>query len=129
MPEKVAVTRAKHGDALAEKLARIGVSRDADLVLHLPLRYEDHTQVRPLADVRSGETVQTEGVIINADIQYRPRRQLVCLLRDPERSDASLVLRFPFYPSHQKALTAARACACSATYATAISARRSCIRS
>ena len=107
MPEKVAVTRAKPGDALAEKLARIGVSRDADLVLHLPLRYEDHTQVRPLADVRSGETVQTEGVIINADIQYRPRRQLVCLLRDPERSDASLVLRFfSFYPSHQKALTA-----------------------
>jgi ATP-dependent DNA helicase RecG len=107
LPEKVAVTRAKPGDALAEKLARIGVSRDADLVLHLPLRYEDHTQVRPLADVRSGETVQTEGVIINADIQYRPRRQLVCLLRDPERSDASLVLRFfSFYPSHQKALTA-----------------------
>jgi ATP-dependent DNA helicase RecG len=105
--EKVAAPRAKPGDALAEKLARIGVSRDEDLVLHLPLRYEDHTHVRPLADVRSGETVQTEGVIINADVQYRPRRQLVCLLRDPERSDASLVLRFfSFYPSHQKALTA-----------------------
>jgi len=106
LPGKVAATRAKPGDALAEKLARIGVLRDADLVLHLPLRYEDHTQVRPLAEVRSGETVQTEGVIVNADIQYRPRRQLVCLLRDPERSDASLVLRFfSFYPSHQKALT------------------------
>jgi ATP-dependent DNA helicase RecG len=97
--------RAKAGDALAEKLARIGVLRDADLVLHLPLRYEDHTQVVPLADVRSGGTVQTEGVIVSADIQYRPRRQLVCLLRDPERSDASLVLRFfSFYPSHQKSL-------------------------
>ena len=79
--------------------------REEDLVLHLPLRYEDHAQVMPLADVHSGATVQTEGVIISAEIQYRPRRQLVCLLRDPERSDASLMLRFfSFYPNQQKAL-------------------------
>jgi ATP-dependent DNA helicase RecG len=70
------------------------------------LRYEDHTRVLPLAGVKSGDTVQTEGVIVSADIQYRPRRQFVCLLRDAERGDASLVLRFfSFYPSHQKALT------------------------
>jgi ATP-dependent DNA helicase RecG len=70
------------------------------------LRYEDHTRVLPLAGVKSGDTVQTEGVVASADIQYRPRRQFVCLLRDAERGDASLVLRFfSFYPSHQKALT------------------------
>ena len=79
--------------------------RDEDLVLHLPLRYEDHTQVTPLSRVQSGTSVQTEGVVASAEIQYRPRRQLVCLLRDAERGDASLVLRFfSFYPSHQKAL-------------------------
>ena len=101
-----AAARAKSGDALAEKLARMGVLREEDLVLHLPLRYEDHTRVVPLAGVKSGDTVQTEGVIVSADIQYRPRRQLVCLLRDEERGDASLVLRFfSFYPSHQKTLT------------------------
>ena len=50
--------------------------------------------------------MQTEGVVVSAEIQYRPRRQLVCLLRDAERGDASLVLRFfSFYPSQQKALT------------------------
>lgn len=81
--------------------------RDEDFVLHLPLRYEDHTQVTPLADVRCGATLQTEGIVVSADIQYRPRRQLVCVLRDAERGGASLVLRFfSFYPSHQKALTA-----------------------
>jgi ATP-dependent DNA helicase RecG len=100
-------SRAKRGDALAEKLARIGITRDEDLVLHLPLRYEDRTQVTPLADVRTGTTLQTEGQVVSAEIQYRPRRQLVCLLRDPERTDASLVLRFfSFYPSHQKSLAA-----------------------
>jgi ATP-dependent DNA helicase RecG len=70
------------------------------------LRYEDHTRVVPLSSVESGDTVLTEGVVVSADIQYRPRRQLVCLIRDEERGDASLVLRFfSFYPSHQKALT------------------------
>ncbi|MDE2002589.1 MAG: ATP-dependent DNA helicase RecG [Betaproteobacteria bacterium] len=94
------------GASLADKLARVGVLRDEDLVLHLPLRYEDHTRLVPLARVRAGATVQTEGVVANAEIQYRPRRQLVCLLRDAERRDATLTLRFfSFYPSHQKALT------------------------
>jgi ATP-dependent DNA helicase RecG len=70
------------------------------------LRYEDHTRVVPLSSVESGDTVLTEGVVVSADIQYRPRRQFVCLIRDEERGDASLVLRFfSFYPSHQKALT------------------------
>ena len=102
-----ATSRAKAAPAtntLADKLARIGIAREEDLVLHLPLRYEDHTRITPLAAVRVGETVQTEGTIVSAEIQYRPRRQLVCLLRDDERS-ASLVLRFfSFYPSHQKSL-------------------------
>ena len=49
--------------------------------------------------------MQTEGVVVNTDIQYRPRRQLVCLIADPDNRDAQLVLRFfTFYPSQQKAL-------------------------
>jgi ATP-dependent DNA helicase RecG len=100
--------RAKPGEALAAKLVRLGIFRDADLVLHLPLRYEDHTQLTPLANVRSGETVQAEGIVVRADIQYRPRRQLVCLIEDdsaPRGMRSQLVLRFfSFYPSHQKTL-------------------------
>ena len=82
-----------------------GLTRDADLVLHLPLRYEDHTRLVPLAALAAGLAVQTEGIVVNTDIQYRPRRQLVCLIADPEQRDAQLVLRFfTFYPSQQKAL-------------------------
>ncbi len=102
MPRKAPEARAKPGDALADKLARLGIAREEDLVLHLPLRYEDHTRIVPLARVKVGETLQTEGTVANVDIQYRPRRQLVCLLRD---GDAQIVLRFfSFYPSQQKAL-------------------------
>jgi ATP-dependent DNA helicase RecG len=104
----VAPSRAKSSasrSTATEKLARIGLTREEDLVLHLPLRYEDHTRITPLAQVKVGETVQTEGIVVSAEIQYRPRRQLVCLIRDEERS-ASLILRFfSFYPSHQKSLT------------------------
>ena len=32
----------------------LGIARDADLVLHLPLRYEDHTRLVPLASLRAG---------------------------------------------------------------------------
>jgi ATP-dependent DNA helicase RecG len=109
VPAEIATTasRGKSANTLADKLVRLGIMREEDLVLHLPLRYEDHTRVTALGDVRVGETVQTEGDVANTDIQYRPRRQLVCLLRDPRSEGASLVLRFfSFYPSHQKTLKA-----------------------
>ena len=107
MPADVATKASpnKATNTLADKLVRLGITREEDLVLHLPLRYEDHTRVTALGEVRVGETVQTEGDVVNADIQYRPRRQFVCLLRDPRNEGASLVLRFfSFYPSHQKSL-------------------------
>src|SRR5260221_5777572 len=94
------------GRGLSDQLARLGIARDADLVLHLPLRYEDHTRLTPLASLSPGLSVQAEGEIVNTDIQYRPRRQLVCLMADPSRRDAQLVLRFfTFYPSQQKTLS------------------------
>ena len=104
--------RAKPGAALADKLARLGVVRDADLVLHLPLRYEDHTRVVPLAKLQPGIEQQAEGTVVTTDIQYRPRRQLVCVLEDGGDDfggRAQLVLRFfHFYPNQQKALAPGR---------------------
>jgi ATP-dependent DNA helicase RecG len=53
----------KSGNTLADKLARIGVKREQDLVLHLPLRYEDRTRLCPLSAVKSGKAWQVEGNI------------------------------------------------------------------
>jgi ATP-dependent DNA helicase RecG len=92
----------KPGNTLADKLVRIGVRREQDLVLHLPLRYEDRTRLCPIGAVKAGQAWQVEGRIVHSEIQYRGRRQLVCLI---EEGDAQLVLRFfHFYPSQQKAL-------------------------
>ena len=103
--------KAAPGRGLSDQLIKLGITRDQDLVLHLPLRYEDHTRVVPLSALVSGMTAQAEGVVINADIQYRPRRQLVALIGDEADAGrgAQLILRFfHFYPSMQKALAAGR---------------------
>ena len=41
---------------LSERLARLGLVRDWDFVLHLPLRYEDQTRVTPVDRLQLGET-------------------------------------------------------------------------
>ena len=85
-------------------LRKLGLVRDIDLALHLPLRYEDETSVVPIAALREGETTQVEGTVRAAKVETRARRQLVVHLDD---GSDELVLRFlHFYPSHQKALAA-----------------------
>ena len=99
--------KAAPGRGLHDQLIKLGIARDQDLVLHLPLRYEDHTRVVALHALAPGSTAQAEGVVVNADIQYRPRRQLVALIGDDADTGrgGQLILRFfHFYPSMQKAL-------------------------
>ena len=112
-PAKSTPDKAKPaGRGLHDQLVKLGLLRDQDLVLHLPLRYEDHTRVVPLAALQPGVEQQAEGAVVTTDIQYRPRRQLVCLLEDggdDGGARAQLVLRFfHFYPNQQKALAAGR---------------------
>src|ERR1700694_1958666 len=68
--------------SLQEKLARLGIHRDFDLVLHLPLRYEDETRVTPIANAPPGLPVQVEGTVRSTEIVYRPKRQLISRIED-----------------------------------------------
>ncbi|WP_313072037.1 ATP-dependent DNA helicase RecG, partial [Melaminivora sp.] len=85
-----------------QALNKLGLTRDIDLALHLPLRYEDETRITPIASAREGSTVQIEGTVTSCEVQFQPRRQLVVTLQD---ASGSCELRFfSFYPSHQKAM-------------------------
>ncbi|MCA8374344.1 ATP-dependent DNA helicase RecG [Burkholderia multivorans] len=85
----------------ADKLAKLGLTRSIDLVLHLPMRYEDETTLTPIRDLLPGGIAQTEGVVIDNEVAYRPRRQLVVKIRDDDGEQ--LVLRFlNFYGSQVK---------------------------
>ncbi len=96
------MTAAKPLSAPQKALRKLGLVRDIDLALHLPLRYEDETRLWRLADVRDGETAQFEATVESCELSHRPRRQLVVVVRDGAES---CTLRFfnP-YPSLQKSL-------------------------
>ena len=86
--------------ALAKKLDKLGLRRRLDLILHLPLRYEDETHLYPIAAAPYGQPVLVEGRVVAHEVQFRPRKQLVVRMED---ASGALVLRFiHFYPSQLK---------------------------
>jgi len=87
--------------ALATKLSKLGVRSRFDLVLHLPLRYEDETTLTAPEAAPAGKPVQIEMRVERAEVAFRPRRQLVVHTRSGE--DGVVVLRFlNFYGSQLK---------------------------
>ena len=88
--------------AAQKALHKLGLTRDWDLALHLPLRYEDETRLTPLAQARDGSTVQFEATVTHAEVSLGGRRQLRVTVDD---GTDTCVLRFlVFYPAHQKTL-------------------------
>jgi ATP-dependent DNA helicase RecG len=88
--------------ATQKALEKLGLKRDIDLALHLPLRYEDETRITKLRDAREGDTVQIEARVTDCEVSFRPRRQLIVTVDDG--SDTCTLRFFSFYPSQQKAL-------------------------
>ena len=90
---------------IESKLARLGLRTDMDLVLHLPMRYEDETRIVSIREacMRGGQTWQVEGVVVKNEISYKPRRQLQVTVAD---DSGELLLRFMnFYGSQVKQLS------------------------
>ena len=90
------------GDALAIKLARLGVERVSDLLFHLPLRYQDRTRLTPIGHLRAGQEAVVEGEVTASDVVKGRRRSLLVRLRD---GSGILSLRFfHFSPAQQQQL-------------------------
>lgn len=87
--------------ALAARLAKLGLTRDADLVLHLPLRWEDETHITAIRDLRPGFTAQVQAAVNEASVTYRPRRMLTVSVAD-DGGDVLGIRFLNFYPSHVK---------------------------
>ena len=85
---------------LKTKLLKLGLGRNIDLALHLPLRYEDETSITPIAEAPDGVALQLQVNVLAVSVQYRPRRQLVVRAADPS---GEITLRFlNFYGSQLK---------------------------
>jgi ATP-dependent DNA helicase RecG len=88
------------GPALAEKLAKLGVTQVQDLLFILPSRYEDRTQISEIGAVRHGMRAVVEGEVQLTEVAYRRRRQLLCRITD---GTGSLTLRFFYFSGAQQA--------------------------
>jgi ATP-dependent DNA helicase RecG len=104
MPATTTKSAPKAPASIEAKLARLGLRTDMDLVLHLPMRYEDETTIVPIREacLRGGQVAQVEGVVTKNEIAYKPRRQLLVSIAD---DTADIQLRFMnFYGSQVKQL-------------------------
>ncbi|OEC61566.1 MULTISPECIES: ATP-dependent DNA helicase RecG [Pseudomonadaceae] len=87
------------GEALAEKLARVGLENLQDILFHLPLRYQDRTRVVPIGALRPGQDAVIEGQVTGADVVMGKRRSLLVRLHD---GSGSLSLRFYHFSNAQR---------------------------
>lgn len=79
------------GASQAGKLAKLGLATVQDLLLHLPLRYEDRTQLYAINDLLPDIYATVEGEVLHSDITFGRRRMLTCQIGD---GTGILTLRF-----------------------------------
>ena len=70
------------GPRLESTLAKLGIFCYSDLLLHLPNRYQDRTQIVPLNQVEAGSECLIEGEIVDASVQFGRRRTLKVTVDD-----------------------------------------------
>jgi ATP-dependent DNA helicase RecG len=80
------------GPALQQSLERLGAVCVQDLWFHLPLRFEDRTQITPIRELHAGMSAQVEGVVEAVERGFRYRPQLKVAIGDA--SGGTLLLRF-----------------------------------
>ncbi|WP_180342976.1 ATP-dependent DNA helicase RecG [Aeromonas veronii] len=98
------------GSKMLEKLERLGLATVQDLLFHLPLRYEDRTQVWPIGDLPPGLHGAVEGEIQDTQLVMGRRRMMVCRISD---GTGPLTLRFFNFTAAQKnSLAAGRLIRC-----------------
>lgn len=87
------------GEKVAEKLKRLGIVSVADILFHLPFRYEDRSKVVSIGSLRAGESCLFEGQVELAEVVFRGRRSLLVRLSD---GTGFVTLRFFHFSNSQK---------------------------
>jgi len=87
------------GDALAARLAVLGVTTVQDLLFVLPTRYEDRTRVQPIGSLLAGLRAVVEGEVQLTEVVFRRRRQMLCRIAD---GSGFLTLRFFYFSAAQQ---------------------------
>ncbi|MGC3981146.1 MAG: ATP-dependent DNA helicase RecG [Steroidobacteraceae bacterium] len=100
LPELRPVTALRGvGEALAAKLAPLGIHTVQDVLFHLPFRYEDRTQTQPLGTLQAGMRAVVEGEVQLSEVVFRGRRALLVRISD---GSGWLTLRFFHFSGSQQ---------------------------
>ncbi len=90
------------GARQAERLAHLGIGSVQDLLLHLPLRYEDRSRVRLIGELRPGEQALTSGTVELSEVASGRRARLLCRITDG--TGGLTLVFFHFHASQRKRL-------------------------
>ena len=88
------------GPQLPQTLAKLGLHRPIDLLLHLPFRYQDRSQVHPIASLNPGSEALISGQIISTRVIFGRQRSLELVVRD---TSGEIRLRFFHFSKFQQA--------------------------
>jgi len=86
------------GDAMALKLAGIGIQTLQDVLFHLPFRYQDRTRLTKIGHLSPGHEAVVCGEVLIADVVVRQRRSLLVRIND---GTGSITLRFFHFNQQQ----------------------------
>lgn len=83
-----------------KKLTQLGIQSVEDLLFHLPLRYEDRTQIIPISHLRVGENALIEGIIQSSEVKASTKKHsLICTLTD---GTGTVLIRFFHFTTIQR---------------------------
>ncbi len=91
------------GPKVAEKLHKLGIQTQRDVLFHLPLRYEDRTSVTAIGSLQPGGRSLVQAEVLQAATSFRrqgrSRRVLVAKLADPT---GLLTIRLFYFSARQQ---------------------------
>ncbi|AOM41943.1 ATP-dependent DNA helicase RecG [Xenorhabdus hominickii] len=79
------------GASQVNKLAKLGLVNLQDLLLHLPLRYEDQTRLYNISELLPGIHATVTGEVLRTNVVFGRRRIMTCQISD---GTGVLTLRF-----------------------------------
>lgn len=86
------------GPKLASRLQKLGLNNLADLLWHLPVRYQNRTQIIPIAQLQAGMEAVIEATVQQTELVGQRRMMLLCHVQD---DSGSLTLRFFHFTAAQ----------------------------
>ncbi len=87
------------GSKIAEKLSKLNIETMGDLLLHCPYRYENRTELTPIAKVTPEQFVLVQGHVLQIKLEGKRKKRAIVTISD--QTGVLTLLFFHFHSSMQ----------------------------